>query len=833
VTEYVREQMNRADRLSAEGEGRRGNTVGFALTILQRRLASSPEAIYQSLKRRRERLEKRLREERLMKRGADVLLDTTEELALPVDDDIDEFFDDAPAEEVERIEEEIVDRASAARNIAELEAEIRILRDLESLAYQVRCSGKDAKWGELSKLLHGEGDTEAIKELFNEQGHLRKLIIFTEHRDTLNYLAERIRFQIGREEAVVIIHGGTPREQRRIIQEKFQQHRDVQILVATDAAGEGINLQRAHLMVNYDLPWNPNRIEQRFGRIHRIGQNEVCHLWNLVANETREGDVFDQMLKKLEQERKALGGKVFDVLGKSFDQEPLRDLLIEAIRYGDRPEVRMRLTQVIDQALDRNHLLALIEERALAHETLTAARVQQIREDMERAAARRLQPHFIASFFREALTRLGGSIREREPRRYEITHVPAPIRNRDRIIGTGEPVLSRYERITFEKNLISIDRKPPAAFVCPGHPLLDATIDLILERYRDLLKRGAILVDPNNLTDDVRVLFFLEHSIQDARTNRDGNRRVVSRRMQFIEIDREFQVRNAGYAPYLDYRLVADEERELISSIVESDWLRQDIESKVTGYAIENLVPNHFDEVKTQKEELIQKTKAAVQDRLTKEIAYWDHRAEELKAQELAGKPLAKMNSGQARRRADELEARLRQRMDELEQESLLSPLPPVVIGGAIVVPESLISKLKDQHATLDEPSQAERERIDRLAMDAVMAKELELGRNPRMMPHNNPGYDIESVEQENGKLVFIEVKGKAVGSTTVTISRTQVLTALNKPDEFILAIVEVDRDKVSEPYYIRRPFQKEPDFSVTSINYDLKQLLALAEPAG
>jgi hypothetical protein len=208
-------------------------------------------------------------------------------------------------------------------------------------------------------------------------------------------------------------------------------------LEAPDAARvhdvEGINLQRAHLTVNYDLPWNPNPLEQRFGRIHRIGQNEVCHMWNLVAEETREGEVFTRILEKLEQERIALGGQVFDVMGKiSFEGRPLRELMIEAIRYGERPEVRERLTRMVDEALDRDHLRDLIEERALAHDSMDAARVHEIREEMERAEARRLQPHFIASFFMEAFRLLGGTLREREPRRYEITHVPAAVRNRDR-----------------------------------------------------------------------------------------------------------------------------------------------------------------------------------------------------------------------------------------------------------------------------------------------------------------------------------------------------------------------------------------------------------------
>ena len=193
--------------------------------------------------------------------------------------------------------------------------------------------------------------------MFDAHGHRRKLIIFTEHRDSLNYLHDRTGSLLGRPEAVVIIHGGMGREERRKAQDAFTQDKEVEILIATDAASEGINLQRGHLMVNYDLPWNPNRLEQRFGRIHRIGQTEVCHLWNLVAKDTREGEVYHRLLEKLDEERRALGGQVFDILGRlTFDNRPLRELLLEAIRYGDKPEVRARLTQVVEHALDHDHL---------------------------------------------------------------------------------------------------------------------------------------------------------------------------------------------------------------------------------------------------------------------------------------------------------------------------------------------------------------------------------------------------------------------------------------------------------------------------------------------
>ncbi|MBW1920284.1 MAG: DUF3883 domain-containing protein [Deltaproteobacteria bacterium] len=821
VTDYVREEFNRAEKL--ENDGRKG-TVGFALTILQRRLASSPEAIYQSLRRRRERLEKRLREEELLKRGAEVSIEWRQEVPTLTVDDLEDL-EDAPDEEVEATEERVVDLASAARTIAELKAEIAILQEFETLALRVRQSNSDRKWDELSRLLQNQA------EMFDAHGHRRKLIIFTEHRDTLNYLQERIGSLVGRPEAVVTIHGGMGREDRRKAEQLFTQDKDTEVLIATDAAREGINLQRAHLMVNYDLPWNPNRLEQRFGRIHRIGQTEVCHCWNLVASETREGDVYRRLLEKLDEERKALGGKVFDILGKlTFNDKPLRQLLIEAVRYGDRPEVRARLNEVVDNALDRNKLRELIEEHALVHDSMDATRVQAIREEMERAEARRLQPHFIASFFLEAFKRLGGAVREREPKRYEITHVPAVVRNRDRAIGMRDPVLTRYERITFEKSLISMPGKPMAEFVCPGHPLLDATLDLILERHRDLLKQGAILIDENDPGDQIRALVYLEHSIQDARTDRSGNRRIVSRQVQFVEVTKGGEVFAAGYAPYLDYRPSTAAERKMIEQTPDSGWLQRDIESLAMDYAVQHLVPRHLQEVKSRKEELVDKTIAAVKERLTVEINYWDHRAEQLKQQELAGRINARINSAKARQRADELASRLQRRMEELRQERQVSPLPPNVIGGAMIIPIGLFRSLEEVGT---EPAKFAREtrRVEQAAMAAVMAAERELGFEPRDVSADKCGYDIESRNPDNpGGLRFIEVKGRIKGAQTVTITKNEILTALNKPEQYILAIVEVDGDRPT-PCYIRQPFAREPDFGVTSVNYKLEDLLTRGGP--
>ena len=299
-------------------------------------------------------------------------------------------------------------------------------------------------------------------------------MIFTEHRDTLRYLKERITTLLGRQTSVIVIHGSVGREERLAAQEAFRHDPQVQVLLATDAAGEGINLQRALLMVNYDLPWNPNRLEQRFGRVHRIGQTEVCHLWNLV--------------------------------------------------------------------------------------------------------------------------------------------------------------------------------------------------DLILELHRDLLKRGAVLVDERDHGTTPRVLFSIEHALQDAGVTRAGGRRVVSKRVLYVELDNDGVTRHLHYAPYLDYRPLADGEPAVDAFLErpECAWISRDLEQAAQAYAVGDVVPEHLAEVRAARLTLIDKTEAAVKDRLTKEISYWNHRAAQLALEVGSGKTGARLNSGEARRRADTLQRRLQKRLEEL-----------------------------------------------------------------------------------------------------------------------------------------------------------------------
>jgi superfamily II DNA or RNA helicase len=822
VTRYVREEMNRADQIQDGGERRR-NTVGFALQILQRRLASSPAAIHESLKRRLARLEARLEEEKLLKRGRSASEVLSQTVSLPTWDEDD--LEEATEDEVESLEDEVVDQATAARTIAELEAEIVSLKELEALARNLRRSGQDTKWRELDQIL----DDPLVYDPANDVR--RKIIIFTESRDTLEYLAGRIRGRTGEEESVVTIHGGVPRDRRRAAIAAFNDDPAVRFLVANDAAGEGVNLQRgSHLMVNYDLPWNPNRLEQRFGRIHRIGQSNVCHLWNLIAGETREGQVYARLLEKLEAARESLGGKVYDVLGELFEARALRDMFIEAIRYGERPDVRERLFTAIDGAVDRKRIEELVARSKLTKEGLDASTITTLREEMERAEARRLQPRYIRSFFEEAFALAGGVMHQRETGRFEVRRVPAILRDRDRLIGRGDPVLPRYERICFDKP--DVAGKHQAALVAPGHPLLDSVIDLTLERYRTLLQQGAILIDENDSGNEPRVLIYLEHSIRDGRVGRGGRPRVISQRLQFVYLDRYGKAVDGGAAPYLDCRPASEQEQGLVTRLLQDGWLTGPIEDQARAYAISDLVPRHLEEVKARRIDEIERTEVAVKERLRREILHWQHRALELEREEQAGKS-QRLNSQNARRYVDMLTDRLEKRLAELSRERAIAPLPPEVQGAGLIIPMGWLRKNAAPSSRPDgfgdNTGPAEQ-----IAMNAVMATERALGRDPKDVSAENRGYDIESRDPKVGKLHFIEVKGRHHAADTVCVTRNEMLTAFNAEDMYVLAVVRVEAGFAQQPVYVRNPtplFGSEPGFAEVSRVINLKKLISSGGP--
>ena len=841
VTGYVRTGMNRAARMSEEGDKRRGIIVGFALAGLQRRLASSPAAIYHSLRRRRDRLAEQASElRRLAASGRPVpVIDLPKGVKLA---ELEEFdFDDYGDAEREDLELFVIDAATAAQSADELDIEVQELEELVALADGVRASGIDTKWIELRALLRSEHfastgldpSSNAAGSAGDGSPPAPKLIVFSEHKDTLDYVADRIAAELGRPEAVVRIHGGIKRHDRRSVQDRFRVDPTVRVLVATDAAGEGVNLQVANMMVNYDLPWNPNRIEQRFGRIHRIGQQLPCHLWNLVAHRTREGQVFERLFEKIEQQRTVYGDQVYDVLGDAQINTSLRDLLLQAIVADTDPAHAAWMDEVIEADIGQQ-MQEVLDERALVAGLADPAANDKIRRDMEVARARKLQPWFVESFFTEALRLYGGRITGREHGRFEVTRVPAAVRSQaDPARGA---VHDRYERVTFDKASVQPGRPGDGAaavradLISPGTPLLAAVVAKVLADHSDTLQRGAVLVDTSDPSTDPRLLVYLDHAITDGRQVR-GARQVVSRRFHYVEIDRHGNAVDPGDEPYLDYAPLSADQQALLDGHLDLDWAGQTAEETARAWAIEHLAGPHFDEIHGVTHDRVARVSNAVRERLESEIRYWDRRTEEIKAQEIAGRK-PRLNSGRARARAEDLAARLARRRLELSLEADLHNSPPTVVAAAVVVPQGLLDELAGQPA--DPADEADRAETDRRAVVAVMRVERALGRVPEEQHHSNPGYDVLSTDPATGRCYFIEVKGHLPRTEQISVSKRQVGKAQNNQDRWRLAVVSVPDDPDAEPdvHYLVEPFQDVTLHPAqTSVPLNVADLLAFASP--
>jgi superfamily II DNA or RNA helicase len=461
VTAYINQFL-------PQSSGRRQASVALARTVLQRRLASSTMAIYESIRRRLERQQDLLKEladlppaqrarrlAQLQGRLADVEQD---------EDDLDEAERD-----------QLADRFTASVGLEQLQAEVTVLQDLLGQARRVRDHGADSKLAALKACL----ERAEFKELSDGRG---KLLVFTEHRDTLNYLCECLaRWGY----TTCQIHGGMNPHERKRAQEQFRT--DKQICVATEAAGEGINLQFCRLMINYDLPWNPTRLEQRLGRIHRIGQERDVHAFNFVASASEEGQpvvegrILERLLEKLEQMRAVLADRVFDVIGEvlSINDVNLPDILREAA-FDPR-----RLDDYLDQIarIDPARLKQYEEATgiALARANVDFSAFQQANAEAEE---RRLMPRYVEEHFIKASAAVGLKVEARADGLWRVEHVLADLRS-DRLGAVrrlGKPE-SSYRKATFRKEHLDQDQHLDAVLVGPGHPLY-AAVD---ERLNELL----------------------------------------------------------------------------------------------------------------------------------------------------------------------------------------------------------------------------------------------------------------------------------------------------------------------------------------------------------
>ncbi|MGC8875386.1 MAG: helicase-related protein, partial [Chloroflexia bacterium] len=610
--------------------------VAFALLILQRRMASSVRAVRRSLERRRERLEELLR--------LGCWLAEREILD-------EEALEDAP--EAERLgkEEELLERLTAAETREDLRTEIDTLDELIRLAREAERHQVEAKLGELRELM----EDERIRQT------QEKLLIFTESRDTLEYLAEHIQSW---GYPVVGLHGAMSLDERIRAEHEFRER--AQVMVSTEAGGEGINLQFCSLMVNYDIPWNPNRLEQRLGRIHRYGQRREVHIYNLVAAETLEGRVMEALFRKLEQIRAALGSdRVFDILGEVVTGRSLQDLIVDAItQRRTLEEILAEIEAFPDEEAVRRTREAALEALATRHIDL-----QSVLGEDRRARENRLVPEYIERFFERGARFLNLRVEKRQDDLWRVPYVPLELRNvapsfRNRF---GE-VFQQYNKIAFDKE---VARRHEAVFVAPGHPLLESMLERLQERCADDLRKGACFADPDGRLDGY--LWFLEGEI------RDGAGEVAGRRLFAF-----FQPTGGG------------DPRPVNSSIL-WDLLPMPSLSGTEAPPSEEDVVAHFADTTLEeyRAELLEERRrfASVRERyglrsLDKLILEAEARLIEYETRRAKGEPIPDMEVRNEERRKEELLARRRELEEEIRRQTSLLPAAPRVLGVARVIPQ-------------------------------------------------------------------------------------------------------------------------------------------------
>ncbi len=778
VTAYVEESYNKA--LAKEKRN-----VAFALLILQRRLASSVRAVRRSLERRKARLEQLLKVGQwLAERG------TIDEDAL---EDLEEW------ERLQR-EEELVERLTAAETREELEREIRQLGELIRLAKQAERLEVETKLRELQRVME--------EERLRQTGE--KLLVFTESRETLDYLVEKIR-EWGY--SVVPLHGGMRLDARIRAEHEFREK--AQVMVSTEAGGEGINLQFCALMVNYDIPWNPNRLEQRMGRVHRYGQTKEVHIYNLVAIDTREGKVLEALFRKLQEIQEALGSdRVFDVVGEVLPGKSLKELIVEAIsRRRTLDEIVREIEAVPDEQAVARVREAALEGLAVRHIDLT-----RILGEERRARENRLVPEYIERFFERACKRLGVPLERRDDGLWRIPHVPYELRNvsKDFKDRYGE-VFPEYRKIAFEKEQARLNQ---AVFVAPGHPLLEALIEQLFTKCTEDVRRGAVFADPDGKLDGL--LWFLEAEV------RDGLNDIAGKRLFAVYEPQGGELRLVHPSVLWDLKPLRPEEAEpLLSSNPAS--LDDLDEGRVVGFAIQSALEGYRRELREQRER-----DAAVKRRyglrsLEQMILESEAKLVDYETRRAQGENLPEATLQNERRRREELEARKRRLEEALQREVRLTPATPRVLGVARVVPlEAVVEALSLEADVETEEAMRSDPEVEAVGMEVAMRYEQEQGRTPEDVSQQNLGYDLRSTAPD-GSVRYIEVKARA-RTGAVALTPNEWLMAQRLGDDYWLYVVE---HAATEPglYRVQNPARKlQPQEVVDIVRYVVKDWKTVAE---
>ena len=739
VTRFVKRHSARA---AAQGDDRRARAVGFLMALYQRRLASSACAMRRSLENRANRLEDGLRQAEDLARTAPPSLPDLEEL---------EELEDAERERLERLLEAI----TLAGNAEEIRTEIAELRDLARRALSVEESGAEAKRAKLRQILQDQGFFENADQ---------QLLIFTEFKDTLDYLVERLEawgFRVGS------IHGGMRPGSRdepdtRLYAE--QQFRDggIQILVATEAAGEGINLQCCHILFNYDIPWNPNRLEQRMGRIHRYGQRSDCLIFNFVAANTIEGRVLLRLLDKLQEIRDALDDDaVFNVVGEVLPaaqiERVLRDYYAGQLGYADLED---RLLRDVDE--ERFRAICQTALEGLASKSLNLAMLVERRA---RAQERRMVPETIARFISESAGRVPLALSQVYglPHAFEPGRTPVALKKYERQPDWRLPELaSRYPRFSTDR---ATAEERNLEWVTPGHPLFEALRRHSLEMGQEAFATGACFHSLAHETP-ARFDFYRARVV-------DGLGHVIHERLFVVELAE-------GAAP----RLREPDLLGNLSPAVAPDSLPPVVSlPEATAWLNEHALTPFIAEARAERLSEVDRIAAHVDLSLEEVMLRIDQeigRANEDAGNQVAG---AEGRLAQAEARHDEAMARRERRRRELTQQRALTLQGVERLTSVLVLPHP---EREDADVRRLRPSVE----TEMTAMRVVIEYERAQGRQVADVHEKNLGYDVTSLDAESGQLRLIEVKGLAAAAGTILLTPNERRVAEDRRDCYWLYVV-------------------------------------------
>jgi superfamily II DNA or RNA helicase len=718
--------------------------VSLALAVMQRRLVSSIFAIKNTLFKRWQALQGIVDElsktptlwsQRHKLEGFDVdNLDEYEDL----DDNERDAFDSILSDPKKF---RLFTTAQSVQEIQEEAREVKRLYDMADTLF--KSHQEEQKFKELRAMLTAQKVIEGSK-----------LVIFTEHKDTLIYLEDRLR---NNGYNVATIHGGKTVDERRQAQWDFFKP-ETQILIGTDAAGEGINLQFCNLLINWDIPWNPNRLEQRMGRIHRYGQKQDVMVFNMVASNTREGQVLERLLTELDIIREGMGDdRVYDVIQDVLENVGLDDVY-NAVLNGKQTSLNEFLAEDNEQLKIKFSEKIKEQREKLAHSTVDYRDARALKEDSDE---KRLQPIYIRQFFEKAFTHLEGAFTGVRPDIYRIDRLPEAIakalrQNHNIYADSLRAILFCFNKQVF-LDYQNIGDLGKVHYINPGNPVFDNLIDVVRMTYREEMLKGAVFVSP----DDQKPFFafFVKSQIRDNRTTQKDES-IADERLILVQQFANEVLLCTSPAKLLDLHAPTEFAKPVQPPpVMESD--------DIVAWCFEHITSPQFGEMQHIVQQDTAKRREYLDTAFTQVILDAQTQIQEWQAKVLMGDTKVQDKIAKKEERIRELVAKKQIRLAGLDLMAQLSPKAPEVLGCAYIVPLTLVEYKSHYGMSRDDEAEA-------IAMQTAMEYERAQGWIPHDVSANNEGYDIRSISPDQIKR-YIEVKGRSGSDGSVMLSENEM----------------------------------------------------------